>query len=54
MMDSIGVQEILNLITTKLNDVETIYIISHHQDLNIPYDYELIVEKNEKGISSIR
>ena len=54
MMDSIGVQKILNLITTKLNDVESIYIISHHQDLNIPYDYELIVEKNEKGMSTIK
>ena len=54
MMDSIGVQETLKLITTRLNDVESIYIITHHQDLSIPYDYEIVVEKNEKGVSTIR
>ena len=51
-LDSIGCAKILNLISEKLCDVESIFIITHHQDdLAIPYDYQLIVTKNENGLS---
>ena len=53
-LDSIGCQRVINLISTKLRDIDSIFIVTHRGDLEIPYDSEIIVEKNEKGVSSIR
>lgn len=53
-LDSKGVQNVINLISNKLNDIESIFIISHHSDeLNIPRDCELDIVKNSKGISEV-
>lgn len=53
-LDAIGCSNVVNLITNKLNDVESVYIISHHSDeLEIPYDYEVQIIKDSNGISSI-
>ena len=52
-LDSYGCQKVIDLITNRFNDVESIFIISHHTELSIPYDKEIVVIKNEKGISSI-
>lgn len=52
-LDIIGTNQVLNLISNKLSDVESIFIISHHDDLEIPYDSELTVVKDERGISSV-
>ena len=53
-LDYQGTQEILELLTNKLDDVKAIYIISHHEDLDISYDEEIVIEKDEKGVSRIR
>ena len=53
-LDSVGVSNIFNLINTNLNDVEVVYIISHHSDeLEIPSDDEIIIIKGEDKISRI-
>lgn len=52
-LDATGCEKMINLISSNLSDVENIYIISHRQDLNIPFDRELNVIKNEEGYSSI-
>ena len=53
-LDLVGCDRIIDMITTKLVDIESVYIISHRSsDLSIPYDSELTVVKNEQGISSI-
>jgi len=53
-LDSIGCDKIIELITTKLTDVESIFIITHHSDdLLIPCDLELKIVKNVNGISEI-
>lgn len=52
-LDSVGCERILNLISNKLNDVENIYIITHHSDIPIPFDNILTVTKGEDGISRI-
>lgn len=52
-LDSIGCQKIVNLISTKLQDINNIYVVTHRGDLEIPYDTEIIVKKDEKGISRI-
>ena len=52
-LDSVGCQRVINLISTELSDISSIFVITHRGDLEIPYDHELIVEKNEKGISTL-
>ena len=52
-LDSVGAQNIFNLISNNLSDVETIYIISHHTDFSIPYDDEVHIIKGEDKISRI-
>lgn len=53
-LDIIGTTNVLNLISNKLNDIESIFIISHHDSLEIPYDDEITVIKNERGISRVK
>jgi len=53
-LDATAVDAVLRCICNKLVDVESLFIISHHaKELDIPYDSEMIVTKNEFGISSI-
>lgn len=53
-LDITGSQKMFNLISTKLNDVETVYIVSHHTDeLHIPYDDVITVVKGSDKISRI-
>lgn len=54
-LDLIGCSNILNMITEKLSDVESVFIISHRAgELEIPYDCQLVVTKHTSGISSAR
>ena len=54
-LDAVGCESVLELITSKLADVESIFIISHRADeLEIPCDYELTVIKDEQGVSTIK
>lgn len=52
-LDIIGSQNILSLISSELQDVESIYIISHHKDFDIPWDDEITIVKDENKISRI-
>lgn len=52
-LDSLGCEKILNLISSKLTDVESIYIITHHADIPIPSDLIINIEKGENGVSRI-
>lgn len=54
-LDNVSCERVLDLISTKLNDIESIFIISHRADeLQIPSDSEIIVEKDIYGISKVR
>lgn len=54
-LDAIGCNNVLNLISTKLNDIESIFIISHHSDeLAIPSDCEMVIIKDKNGISRVK
>lgn len=54
-LDSIGCQKIIDLISKKLNDIESIFVITHHtEDLAIPCDRELVIVKNEQGVSELQ
>ena len=53
-LDATGCDKIMNLINTRLNDINSIYFISHHTDLGFSYDSVLTVVKDVNGISSIK
>lgn len=53
-LDDFGCQKILDLITTRLYDISSIFIISHHgNELNIPYDNIIKIEKDNSGITKV-
>lgn len=53
-LDSYGCDKVINLISNKLNDVESIFIVSHHSDeLQISYDDTVLVQKDSNGVSKI-
>lgn len=53
-LDDIGCQKILDLITTKLYDISSIFIITHHgNELNVPYDGIIRIEKDNNGVTRI-
>ena len=53
-LDARGCDEVINFITNRLSDIESIFIISHHADsLNISNDSTIRVIKNNQGVSYI-
>ena len=53
-LDAKGCDEVVNFITNRLSDIESIFIISHHSDsLNICNDSTIKVIKDSKGVSYI-
>lgn len=53
-LDALATEKVLELINSELQDVNSLFIISHHSDeLGIEYDTELNVIKNENGISEV-
>ena len=53
-LDKKSCQAVMQLLEKELNTVESVFIISHHaSDLGIPADSELLVVKNENGISEL-
>lgn len=53
-LDMTGCQKIIDIITQTLTDIDSVYIITHHNDLQIPYDKEIIVTKDNNGNSHIK
>lgn len=53
-LDVKGCDQVINFITNRLSDIESVFIISHHADsLNICNDSTIKVIKNDKGVSYI-
>lgn len=51
-LDDVGSTRVIDLISNKLSDISGVFIISHHaKELNIPYDNELVIVKNNEGVS---
>ena len=53
-LDSIGCEKIIQFISRKLSDVDSIYIITHHSDISIPFDTRIVVYKGDDNISRIK
>lgn len=54
-LDDIGCNRVINLLSTKLSDISTIFIITHHGgELSIPYDDTITIVKDNSGVSTLR
>lgn len=53
-LDKDSCDRVINFITNEFNDIESIFIISHHSDLDIPYDSQITVVKDNMGVSNIQ
>ena len=53
-LDAKSTQRILELISTRLKDIASVFVISHHpNELQLSYDTEIRIVKNESGISEV-
>lgn len=53
-LDEISSQQVISLISNKLCDVDSVFIITHHgKQLAIPYDKEINIIKDNNGISRL-
>lgn len=53
-LDAVGCKRVVDTISTRLSDIHSIFIISHHgSELNIPCDNILRVEKDEYGVTRL-
>ena len=52
-VDSVGAERLFNMISRKLTDVQSIFIVSHHTDFQIPVDRQITVIKGPDKISKI-
>lgn len=54
-LDAIGCEKVIELISNNLQEVSSVYIISHHaEELNIPADNYLTVIKDTNGVSYVK
>lgn len=53
-LDSVGCDKVIDLISNKLTDIDSIFIITHHQDLAIPSDSIITVTKHNNGVSTVQ
>lgn len=53
-LDAKATSNVISLISGRLTDIESVFIISHHADeLAIPYDSTITIVKNAEGISAV-
>ena len=53
-VDAVGCDNIINLVQEACKDVSSIFIITHHTELNLPCDNTISIVKSAEGISSIQ
>lgn len=53
-LDSQGSDDLINLISSEFNDINSVFTVTHHSDISIPYDKTILVTKNSNGISEVR
>jgi len=53
-LDSIGCDRVINMLSQNLSDIDSVFIISHHQDLALPSDSTITVIKQNNGVSTVQ
>lgn len=53
-LDAKATANVISLISNRMNDIESIFIVSHHADeLSVPTDSSITIVKNVDGVSSV-
>ena len=52
-LDAVGSEQVLNMLSKRLEDVSSTYIVTHHSSIEIPVDRQLLVVKDATGISKV-
>jgi len=52
-LDDVGSNKIIDLLSSELNDVSSVFVISHRSDFTIPCDNEITIIKGADKISTI-
>lgn len=52
-MDNQGSNKLINTISSLIQDVSSIFFVTHHTELNLPYDKIITVIKDKTGISKL-
>lgn len=53
-LDSKGCELLLEVLTDDFTDLESMFVITHHSDISIPYDNKITICKEINNISTIR
>lgn len=52
-LDSVSCDKVVNLVSKKLSDIDSVFIITHHKELGIPADNIITVTKQANGVSNV-
>lgn len=52
-MDNQGSNKLINTISNLIQDVSSVFFVTHHTELNLPYDKIITVVKDEAGMSRL-
>lgn len=52
-LDAQGSESLIRLVTTEFSDIDSVFIVTHHSDISIPYDKIITVIKGKDGISNL-
>lgn len=52
-LDSESSERVINFLSDRCNDIDSVFMISHHDDIDLPVDSEIVIEKNQLGVSNV-
>lgn len=53
-LDAQGSDALIKLVVAEFSDIDSVFTITHHSEIDIPYDKQVIVIKGSDGISQIQ
>ena len=52
-LDAQGSEALIKLIVSEFSDIDSVFIVTHHSEIDIPYDNKLTVTKDINGLSTV-
>ena len=52
-LDYVGCQKVVDVITKRLSDIESVFIITHRSNLSLPADSTITIIKDSNGVSNL-
>ena len=53
-LDAQGSESLINLVTSEFSDVDSVFVVTHHSTIAIPYDNSILVVKDSDGVSTVK